>query len=117
MALRRNVTRAILTCLGIIIGVGAVIAMMQIGRGSSSAIQKTISTMGAAELSVQPGTAASGGVSFGRRERHDNDAGRRRSHRPRMSRRESRRAGRTLALAGRIRQQELGAVLHLRLDA
>src|SRR3954471_12933559 len=65
MALRRNVTRAILTCLGIIIGVGAVIAMMQIGRGSSSAIQKTISTMGAANLSVQPGTAASGGVSFG----------------------------------------------------
>jgi len=65
MALRRNVTRAILTCLGIIIGVGAVIAMMQIGKGSSSAIQKTISTMGAANLSVQPGTAASGGVSFG----------------------------------------------------
>ena len=65
MALRRNVTRAILTCLGIIIGVGAVIAMMQIGNGSSSAIQKTIATMGAANLSVQPGTAASGGVSFG----------------------------------------------------
>ena len=65
MALRRNVTRAILTCLGIIIGVGAVIAMMQIGKGSSSAIQRTISTMGAANLSIQPGTAASGGVSFG----------------------------------------------------
>jgi ABC-type antimicrobial peptide transport system permease subunit len=64
-ALRRNVTRAVLTTLGIIIGVGAVIAMMQIGAGSSSAIQKTISTMGAANLSVQPGTAASGGVSFG----------------------------------------------------
>jgi ABC-type antimicrobial peptide transport system permease subunit len=65
MALGRNVTRAVLTCLGIIIGVGAVIAMMQIGNGSSSAIQRTISTMGAANLSVQPGTAASGGVSFG----------------------------------------------------
>ena len=64
-ALRRNVTRAVLTCLGIIIGVGAVIAMMQIGNGSSSAIQRTIATMGAANLSVQPGQAASGGVSFG----------------------------------------------------
>ena len=34
-ALRRNVMRSILTCLGIIIGIAAVIAMMEIGRGSS----------------------------------------------------------------------------------
>jgi ABC-type antimicrobial peptide transport system permease subunit len=64
-ALRRNPMRAMLTTLGIIIGVGAVIAMMEIGEGSSSAIQKTISTMGANVLLVLPGTAASGGVSFG----------------------------------------------------
>ena len=64
-ALRRNVTRAGLTTLGIVIGVAAVIAMMEIGNGSSIAIQRTIASMGANNLLVQPGTAASGGVSFG----------------------------------------------------
>jgi macrolide transport system ATP-binding/permease protein len=63
--LRRNVLRAALTALGIIIGVAAVIAMMEIGRGSSSAIQRTIASMGANNLLVLPGTASSGGVSFG----------------------------------------------------
>jgi len=42
-----------------------VIAMMEIGNGSSIAIQRTIASMGANNLLVQPGTAASGGVSFG----------------------------------------------------
>jgi ABC-type antimicrobial peptide transport system permease subunit len=64
-ALRRNVMRSALTTLGIIIGVGAVIAMMEIGQGSSTAIRKTIASMGANNLLVQPGTASSGGVSFG----------------------------------------------------
>jgi ABC-type antimicrobial peptide transport system permease subunit len=64
-ALRRNPMRAMLTTLGIVIGVGAVIAMMEIGNGSSAAIQKTIATMGANVLLVLPGTAASGGVSYG----------------------------------------------------
>ncbi|MBI4644954.1 MAG: ABC transporter permease [Deltaproteobacteria bacterium] len=63
--LRRNVMRAALTTLGIIIGVAAVIAMMEIGRGSASAIQRTIASMGANNLMIFPGTAASGGVSFG----------------------------------------------------
>ncbi len=64
-ALRRNVMRSILTTLGIIIGIAAVIAMMELGKGSSSAIQRTIASMGANNLLVMPGTAASGGVSFG----------------------------------------------------
>ncbi len=63
--LRRNVMRAALTTLGIVIGVAAVIAMMEIGHGSSTAIQKTIASMGANNLMVLPGTASSGGVSFG----------------------------------------------------
>ncbi len=63
--LRRNIMRAALTALGIIIGVAAVIAMMEIGRGSASAINRTIASMGADNLLVLPGTAASGGVSFG----------------------------------------------------
>jgi ABC-type antimicrobial peptide transport system permease subunit len=64
-ALRRNPMRAALTTLGIVIGVGAVIAMMEIGHGSSTAIQNSIASMGANNLLIQPGTAASGGVSFG----------------------------------------------------
>jgi ABC-type antimicrobial peptide transport system permease subunit len=64
-ALRRNVMRSALTTLGIVIGVSAVIAMTEIGQGSSTAVQKTIASMGANNLLVMPGTAASGGVSFG----------------------------------------------------
>jgi ABC-type antimicrobial peptide transport system permease subunit len=64
-ALRRNTLRAALTTLGIVIGVGAVIAMMEIGSGSSIAIQRAIASMGANNLLILPGTAASGGVSFG----------------------------------------------------
>ncbi len=64
-ALRRNVLRSALTTLGIVIGVAAVIAMMEIGQGSSAAVQKTIQSMGADILLIQPGTASSGGVTFG----------------------------------------------------
>jgi ABC-type antimicrobial peptide transport system permease subunit len=64
-ALTRNVTRSALTILGIVIGIAAVIAMMEIGNGSSGAIAKTIASMGANNLMLFPGTAASGGVSFG----------------------------------------------------
>jgi ABC-type antimicrobial peptide transport system permease subunit len=64
-ALRRNIMRASLTTLGIVIGVAAVIAMMEIGNGSSAAIQRSIASMGANNLLVRPGTAASGGISFG----------------------------------------------------
>ncbi|AEB08855.1 ABC transporter permease [Desulfobacca acetoxidans] len=63
--LRRNILRAALTALGIIIGVAAVIAMMEIGRGSADAIQRTIASMGANNLIIFPGTASSGGVTFG----------------------------------------------------
>ena len=64
-AIRRNPMRSMLTTLGIVIGVGAVIAMMEIGQGSSTALRKTIASMGANTLIVLPGTATSGGVSFG----------------------------------------------------
>jgi macrolide transport system ATP-binding/permease protein len=63
--LSRNVMRGALTTLGIVIGVAAVIAMMEIGNGSSHAIQTTIASMGANNLLILPGTASSGGVSFG----------------------------------------------------
>jgi ABC-type antimicrobial peptide transport system permease subunit len=64
-ALRRNPMRAILTTLGIVIGVGSVIAMMEIGAGSSAAIRNSIASMGANILSIRSGAASSGGVSFG----------------------------------------------------
>ncbi len=65
VALRRNVMRSALTTLGIIIGVAAAIAMVEIGQGSAKMVQQTIASMGANNLRVQPGAGASGGVSFG----------------------------------------------------
>ena len=50
--LRRNVMRAALTTLGIIIGVASVIAMMEIGHGSSTSIQRSIASMGATNLLI-----------------------------------------------------------------
>lgn len=64
-ALRRNIMRSVLTTLGIIIGVAAVIAMMELGHGVSSQIQKSIASMGANTLLVLPGQATSNGISFG----------------------------------------------------
>lgn len=64
-SLRRNMLRAALTTLGIVIGVGAVIAMMEIGNGSATAIRRTIASMGANNLTIMPGTASSGGITFG----------------------------------------------------
>jgi ABC-type antimicrobial peptide transport system permease subunit len=64
-ALTRNIMRSALTTLGIVIGIAAVIGVVEMGQGSSAAVQKTIASMGADNLLVQPGTAASGGVSFG----------------------------------------------------
>ena len=65
LALRRNILRSALTTLGIIIGVGAVIAMSEIGQGSKLAVADSIKSLGANNLLVMPGQATSGGVSFG----------------------------------------------------
>jgi ABC-type antimicrobial peptide transport system permease subunit len=64
-ALRRNVMRSVLTCLGIIIGIAAVIAMVEIGQGSSHSIQETIASMGANQFGIDPQATSSGGVSAG----------------------------------------------------
>jgi putative ABC transport system permease protein len=53
-ALRRNKLRAFLTMLGIIIGVGAVIAMIAIGQGSKKSIQDQLATMGSNTLTIRP---------------------------------------------------------------
>jgi ABC-type antimicrobial peptide transport system permease subunit len=64
-ALRRNIMRSALTTLGIVIGIAAVIGVVEMGQGSSEQVKKTIASMGADNLLVQPGTASTGGVSFG----------------------------------------------------
>ncbi len=64
-ALRRNILRTVLTTLGIIIGVAAVIAMMEISQGASHAIQLTVTNMGANTLLISPGATSSGGASQG----------------------------------------------------
>jgi putative ABC transport system permease protein len=53
-ALRRNKLRAFLTMLGIIIGVGAVIAMVAIGQGSKKSIQDQLSSMGSNMITIRP---------------------------------------------------------------
>src|SRR6185437_3027505 len=53
-ALQRNKLRALLTMLGIIIGVAAVIAMVAIGQGSKQSIQSQLSSMGSNMITVLP---------------------------------------------------------------
>ncbi len=64
-ALLRNPTRAMLTTLGIVIGIAAVITMMEIGTGSSNSIRESIEKMGANSVMIIPGADRRGGVSKG----------------------------------------------------
>lgn len=64
-ALKVNKMRSALTMLGIIIGVGAVIAMLAIGTGASKRIAEQISSMGSNLLIILPGATTSGGVRMG----------------------------------------------------
>ena len=64
-ALRVNKMRALLTMLGIIIGIAAVIAMVAIGAGASKMISDQISSMGSNLLLVLPGSTTSGGLRSG----------------------------------------------------
>ncbi len=61
-----NKTRSLLTMLGIIIGVGALIAMLAVGTGAQRAIQKQMSSLGTNLLAVMPGSRSQGGMSLGR---------------------------------------------------
>jgi len=61
-ALGKNRFRTFLTMLGIIIGVAAVIAMQAIGNGSSSDINKRISSLGSNLIMISPAAATTGGV-------------------------------------------------------
>ena len=64
-ALARNKLRSALTMLGIIIGVGAVIAMVSVGQGAQEQAQQQIAAMGSNMLFVQSGTVNRGGMRMG----------------------------------------------------
>jgi len=64
-ALRRNKMRSVLTALGMIIGVGAVIAMVSIGNGAKVQVEASISSLGNNIISVFPGTMTTGGARGG----------------------------------------------------
>jgi macrolide transport system ATP-binding/permease protein len=64
-ALRRNKMRAVLTMLGIFIGVAAVIAMVAIGDGARFAVEQQIASLGTNLLVVLPGATTSNGVRIG----------------------------------------------------
>jgi len=61
----KNRMRSLLTSLGIIIGVGAVIVMVAIGEGSQARIQATINGLGTNLLMVRPGFVTQGGARMG----------------------------------------------------
>jgi len=64
-ALRRHIMRSALTCLGIVIGVASVIAIIEIGQGTSYSIQQTISAIGANVIQIDPSQVVVAGVSTG----------------------------------------------------
>lgn len=64
-ALNTNRLRSLLTTLGIIIGVGAVIVMISISQGTSAATSSRLSTLGPNVLTIIPGALQVGGVSRG----------------------------------------------------
>jgi putative ABC transport system permease protein len=64
-ALRVNKLRSALTMLGIIIGVGAVIAMVAVGSGATARIQEQIASIGSNVIIIQPGSQDFGGVKSG----------------------------------------------------
>lgn len=64
-SLKVNKMRSILTSLGIIIGVAAVIIMLSVGEGAKTKISKQVESMGSNLLMVMSGSSTSGGVRVG----------------------------------------------------
>ncbi len=61
----KNKMRALLTMLGIIIGVGAVIIMVAVGLGARSQIRDSIAALGSNMIVITPGAISTGGVNMG----------------------------------------------------
>jgi len=65
LALRVNVLRSVLTTLGIIIGVAAVISMVSIGAGAQARVDEVIGSLGSNLIIILNGTTTTGGASLG----------------------------------------------------
>ena len=61
----KNKMRTLLTMLGIVIGVGAVIVMVAIGNGAQARIQDQINSLGTNVIMIMPGSSQQGGASQG----------------------------------------------------
>ena len=64
-AVRANLLRSVLTTLGIVIGIAAVITMVALGEGAQQRVQAEINRMGTNVLTIRPGQQFSFGVSRG----------------------------------------------------
>ncbi len=64
-ALRANKGRSVLTTLGIIIGVAAVIAIVALGQGASASVSSQLQGLGTNLLTIMPGSTSSGGARTG----------------------------------------------------
>ncbi len=64
-SIRKNTMRTLLTMLGIVIGVGAVIIMVAIGQGATSRIQQQVNALGTNMIVITPGASTAGGVNQG----------------------------------------------------
>jgi putative ABC transport system permease protein len=63
--IRRNVLRSMLTVLGIVIGVAAVIVMVQLGQGTTASVTSSVASLGSNILMIRPGQAGFGPASAG----------------------------------------------------
>ncbi len=66
LAIRVNVMRSVLTALGIIIGVSAVIIMIAVGAGAEARVSQLIASLGSNLVMVVPGSTSQGGTQLGR---------------------------------------------------
>ena len=73
-AVRANMLRSVLTTLGIVIGIAAVITMVALGEGAQQRVEEQINRMGTSVLTVRPGQQMWGGVSRGDTELSVDDA-------------------------------------------
>ena len=73
-AVRANMLRSVLTTLGIVIGIAAVITMVALGEGAQQRVEEQINRMGTSVLTVRPGQQMWGGVSRGDAELSVDDA-------------------------------------------
>ncbi len=64
-ALRGNVLRSMLTALGVIIGIAAVIVMVSVGQGTQAELDRVISQLGSNRIEISSGAARTGAASLG----------------------------------------------------